>query len=82
MYRTREIVICAVISDPYVAFVTTHLRRGNVLTSCVSDDDNLIFDDVIHVGDNEIADINGANYLGVNSFLINSNNKTIADLLK
>ena len=44
--------------------------------------DNLIFDDVIHVGDNEIADINGANNLGINSFLINSNNKTIDDLLK
>ena len=44
--------------------------------------DNLIFYDVIHVGDNEIADINGANNLGINSFLINSNNKTIDDLLK
>jgi putative hydrolase of the HAD superfamily len=44
--------------------------------------DNLIFDDVIHVGDNVIADIEGANNLGINSFLINSNNKTIADLLK
>jgi putative hydrolase of the HAD superfamily len=45
-------------------------------------DDNLTFDDVIHVGDNEIADIHGANNLGINSFLINSNNKTIDDLLK
>lgn len=44
--------------------------------------DNLTFDNVIHVGDNEIADINGANNFGINSFLINSNNKTIDDLLK
>ena len=44
--------------------------------------DNLVFDDVIHVGDNVIADIEGANNLGINSFLINSNHKTIADLLK
>lgn len=44
--------------------------------------DNLTFDDVIHVGDNEIADIHGANNFGINSFLINSNNKTIDDLLK
>ena len=44
--------------------------------------DNLIFDDVIHVGDNVIADIKGANNLEINSFLINSNHKTIADLLK
>ena len=44
--------------------------------------DNLIFDDVIHVGDNVIADIEGANNLGINSFIINSNHKTIADLLK
>jgi putative hydrolase of the HAD superfamily len=45
-------------------------------------DDNLIFDDVIHVGDNMIADIDGANSLEINSFLINSNHKTIVDLLK
>ena len=44
--------------------------------------DNLVFDDIIHVGDNVIADIEGANNLGINSFLINSNHKTIADLLK
>ena len=44
--------------------------------------DNLTFDDIIHVGDNEIADVDGANNFGINSLLINSNNKTIADLLK
>ena len=44
--------------------------------------DNLIFDDVIHVGDNLIADINGANRMGINSFQINSNLNTINDLLK
>jgi putative hydrolase of the HAD superfamily len=44
--------------------------------------ENLIFDDIIHIGDNLIADIDGANNFGINSFLINSTNKTIADLLK
>jgi putative hydrolase of the HAD superfamily len=44
--------------------------------------DDLIFDDVIHIGDNPIADIAGAYKLGINSFQINSNKNTIADLLK
>lgn len=43
--------------------------------------DNLVLDDIIHIGDNIIADIHGANYLGINSFQINSNLNTIADLL-
>ena len=44
--------------------------------------DNLTLDDIIHVGDNIIADIHGANRLKINSFQVNSNVNTIADLLK
>ncbi len=44
--------------------------------------DNVTFDDIIHIGDNVLADINGAKQLGIHSFLINSNNKNITDLLK
>jgi putative hydrolase of the HAD superfamily len=44
--------------------------------------DNLVLDDIIHIGDNIIADINGANRLKINSFQVNSNLNTIADLLK
>ena len=44
--------------------------------------DNISLQEIIHIGDNFVADILGANNLGINSFLINSNNNTIADLLK
>ena len=38
--------------------------------------------EVIHIGDNPIADIAAANTFGMGSFQINSNNKLITDLLK
>lgn len=44
--------------------------------------DHLGLDDIIHIGDNIIADIHGANHLKINSFQVNSNLNTIADLLK
>lgn len=44
--------------------------------------DNLFLNDIIHIGDNIIADIHGANRLGIKSFQVNSNLNTIADLLK
>ena len=44
--------------------------------------DSLLLDDIIHIGDNVIADIHGANRLGINSFQVNSNLNTISDLLK
>jgi putative hydrolase of the HAD superfamily len=44
--------------------------------------DRLVLDDIIHIGDNIIADIHGANHLGIISFQVNSNLNTIADLLK
>ncbi|MBC7409508.1 MAG: HAD family hydrolase [Arcicella sp.] len=44
--------------------------------------DNISLQEIIHIGDNFVADILGAKYLKINGFLINSNNNTIADLLK
>ena len=44
--------------------------------------DSLVLDDIIHIGDNIIADIYGANRLRINSFQVNSNFNIIADLLK
>ncbi|MEA5259613.1 HAD-IA family hydrolase [Arcicella aquatica] len=38
--------------------------------------------EIIHVGDNLVADIYGANFIEINSFQINSNKNTISDLLK
>lgn len=37
--------------------------------------------EILHVGDNEVTDFKGAKLFGVNALLINSNNKTIIDLL-
>ena len=37
--------------------------------------------EIIHVGDNEKADIEGAHTVGIRSLLINSNNKSILSLL-
>ena len=48
----------------------------------VRPNDNINLQEIIHIGDNFVADILGANNLKINSFLINSNNHTIADLLK
>jgi putative hydrolase of the HAD superfamily len=36
--------------------------------------------EILHIGDNPIADIAGANALGINTFLINSNDKIIANI--
>lgn len=36
--------------------------------------------EIIHIGDNEYADIRGAKKVGIGSFLINSNDKTIKDI--
>ncbi|WP_316800758.1 HAD family hydrolase [Pedobacter frigidisoli] len=37
--------------------------------------------DVVHVGDNPVADVLGAKSIGINSILINSNNQSILTLL-
>jgi putative hydrolase of the HAD superfamily len=37
--------------------------------------------EIVHVGDNERADIGGANAIGISGVLINSNGKTILDLI-
>jgi len=41
----------------------------------------LALHEIIHVGDNPLADIRGASGLGINSLLINSNNLSISHLL-
>jgi putative hydrolase of the HAD superfamily len=41
----------------------------------------LSLNDIIHVGDNPIADVDGARSIGINSLLINSNNLSISYLL-
>lgn len=41
----------------------------------------LLLTDVIHVGDNPHADVRGAEAMGINSMLINSNNLSISNLL-
>lgn len=41
----------------------------------------LALTEVIHIGDNPIADVNGAHSVGINSLLINSNNLSILHLL-
>lgn len=38
--------------------------------------------EIIHIGDNPRADIEGARTVGINTFLINSNDLRIADLIK
>jgi putative hydrolase of the HAD superfamily len=40
------------------------------------------YNEIIHVGDNIKADINGANFFGIQSFLINSNGKSIQEINK
>lgn len=41
----------------------------------------VIDSEIIHIGDNPLADIQGAEKAGIDSFLINSNDKTIKDIL-
>ena len=43
---------------------------------------DILLNEIIHVGDNPIADVEGALSVGINTILINSNNSTILDLLK
>ncbi len=40
----------------------------------------ILNNEILHIGDNAIADIAGANALGINTFLINSNDKIIANI--
>ncbi|MBB4108410.1 putative hydrolase of the HAD superfamily [Pedobacter zeae] len=42
---------------------------------------DLVLSDVIHIGDNPYADVRGAEAMGINSMLINSNNLSISNLL-
>lgn len=42
---------------------------------------NILLNEIVHIGDNPIADIEGALSAGISSIQINSNNKTILSLL-
>lgn len=42
---------------------------------------SLLNNQIIHIGDNIIADIRGANFIGINSMQINSNDKNIQHIL-
>ncbi|OWK69232.1 HAD family hydrolase [Pedobacter sp. AJM] len=42
---------------------------------------DLALHDIIHVGDNPLADVRGAQQMGINSMLIHSNNLSISNLL-
>ena len=44
-------------------------------------DKNISLNEIVHIGDNPRADIEGANRIGIKSLLINSNNITISSLL-
>jgi len=66
------------LSKPNIEFFSLMIEKIYQERKC----ENLVLDDIIHIGDNIIADIHGADCLGINSFQINSNLNTIADLLK
>lgn len=64
------------ISKPQKAIF--EIMNQNIMN--VRKDDFLNSYQIMHVGDNPIADIHGAVEAGIKSFLINSNHKTIADI--
>jgi putative hydrolase of the HAD superfamily len=43
--------------------------------------DNILMDEIIHIGDNYTADILGAKTAGIKSFQINSNEFTILNII-
>ncbi len=53
----------------------------HLLTSVSHHNDQISSNEIIHVGDNPVADIKGAASVGINSLLINSDQKTILTLL-
>lgn len=42
---------------------------------------NILLNEIVHIGDNPVADIEGASAMGINSIQINSNNSTILSIL-
>ncbi len=63
------------LSKPNPQFFNLMLKQVNILNNKVQ------LNDIVHVGDNPKADINGANLVGINSILINSNLQTVSNLL-
>jgi putative hydrolase of the HAD superfamily len=54
---------------------------GKMVATVFSKRKELTLEDVVHVGDNPVADIWGASQMGIKSVLINSNNETILSVL-
>ena len=44
--------------------------------------EKISLDEIIHIGDNPYADIDGANVAGIKSMLVNSNKEPISKLLR
>ena len=64
-------------SKPNKLFFETLINKA----IAIDPDRNLKFTEIIHIGDNENADIFGANNSGLSSYQINSNNLTIKNLI-
>lgn len=47
----------------------------------IRETDSVNLNQIIHIGDNEIADIKGADSVGIHSLLINANHQTISSLI-
>lgn len=62
------------LSKPNKQFFNLMLQQVGVINNCE-------LKDIIHVGDNPKADIEGAKLIGINSILINSNLQTINNLV-
>jgi putative hydrolase of the HAD superfamily len=62
------------LSKPNAAIFNLMLKQINMLH------DGILPNQILHIGDNPIADIAGANVLGINTFQINTNDKIIANI--
>ena len=61
-------------SKPNAAFFYLMLEQATVLHKGIT------VNEILHIGDNAIADIAGAKLLGINTFQINTNDKIIANI--
>lgn len=64
------------LSKPNPKFFKLMLNEVAILKSPAE----IALDKIIHIGDNEIADVKGASAVGIESLLINSNKKCISNL--
>jgi putative hydrolase of the HAD superfamily len=63
-------------SKPCLAFFNQMIQQAQ----SIHKQDGLSLQEILHVGDNPVADAKGAQDSGIACFLINSNGKTISDL--